>query len=574
MDSGQARYRFGDFELKPREHVLTRGRERVALTPKAFDLLTLLVERHGTLVGKEEILTALWPDTFVEEANLPVHVAAVRRALGPGLFIETIPKRGYRFVAPVETSARRGQDRGDVPAAPAVRLTVLPFRTLNADRDTEFLAYGFPDAVAGSLADHPWLIVRTPYVAGRSGTTDTAATTPESADAVLQGTLIGAGSDARIRINLVEVPAGTVLLSRELIPSLATLFDLQAAVARDVAETLARGRRPTARAAVQAPASPAAYVCYLRANQLAYETSRWNDAGELYEACVRDDPSFAPGWARLARVYRVIGKFADNAAETRRAFDRARGAFDRALALDPDLSIAHSLYAQLEVDVGQAERAMCRLIERARRFPHAPELYSGLVHALRYCGLLDLSVGAHHRARALDPAYPTSVHHTWWMQGAYEQALAETFGDIGYMPGLALASLGRTSEAIAALQWRERESGDTRVAPYIASLRALLEDKREDSLRAADRAVAQLVDAEAVYYLARTYAWWRETARALDAMARVVEGGFVCCATFDRDPWLDSIRREPRFRELVQRARERSSQAAKMFEAAGGHSVI
>ena len=98
-------YEFGSFRLDAGERLLLRDGEIVSLTPKAFDLLLALVEHHGHLLEKEELLKLVWPDTFVEEANLSWNVSHVRKALeenGDGQrFIETVPKRGYRFVANV-----------------------------------------------------------------------------------------------------------------------------------------------------------------------------------------------------------------------------------------------------------------------------------------------------------------------------------------------------------------------------------------------------------------------------------------------------------------------------------------
>src|SRR5215475_9372716 len=99
-------YEFGPFRLDAAEHLLLRDGEAVPLTPKAFDLLLALVERHGHLLEKEELLKKVWPDTFVEEANLASNISQLRKALGDGenghRYIETAPKRGYRFVANVK----------------------------------------------------------------------------------------------------------------------------------------------------------------------------------------------------------------------------------------------------------------------------------------------------------------------------------------------------------------------------------------------------------------------------------------------------------------------------------------
>src|SRR5262249_47229000 len=99
-------YEFGPFRLDSAEHLLLRDGEAVALTPKAFDLLLALVEGHRHLLEKEELLKKVWPDTFVEEANLASNISQLRKALGDGengqRYIETAPKRGYRFVAIVK----------------------------------------------------------------------------------------------------------------------------------------------------------------------------------------------------------------------------------------------------------------------------------------------------------------------------------------------------------------------------------------------------------------------------------------------------------------------------------------
>jgi DNA-binding winged helix-turn-helix (wHTH) protein len=99
-------YEFGPFRLDAAEHFLLRDGEPVPLTPKAFDLLLALVKRHGHLLEKDELLTKVWPDAFVEEANLASNISQLRKALGDvengQRYIETVPKRGYRFVANVK----------------------------------------------------------------------------------------------------------------------------------------------------------------------------------------------------------------------------------------------------------------------------------------------------------------------------------------------------------------------------------------------------------------------------------------------------------------------------------------
>jgi DNA-binding winged helix-turn-helix (wHTH) protein/Flp pilus assembly protein TadD len=98
-------YEFGPFRLEGAEHLLLRNGEAVPLQPKAFELLLVLVKRHGHLLGKDELLKAIWPDTVVEEVNLANNISILRKTLGAGVhgqrFIETVPRRGYRFVAPV-----------------------------------------------------------------------------------------------------------------------------------------------------------------------------------------------------------------------------------------------------------------------------------------------------------------------------------------------------------------------------------------------------------------------------------------------------------------------------------------
>jgi DNA-binding winged helix-turn-helix (wHTH) protein len=105
-------YEFGPFRLIPEERQLLRDNQAVSLTPKAFDLLVVLVENSGHLIEKGELLKRIWPDSFVEEANLTVNMSALRRALGEGpnehQYVETVPRRGYRFVASVNDPA--GED--------------------------------------------------------------------------------------------------------------------------------------------------------------------------------------------------------------------------------------------------------------------------------------------------------------------------------------------------------------------------------------------------------------------------------------------------------------------------------
>jgi DNA-binding winged helix-turn-helix (wHTH) protein len=103
-------YKFGQFCLDVSERVLRRDGRVAPLSPKLFDTLLVLIENRGRILGKDELMQAIWPDTFVEESNLTHNISQIRRALGDGEYIETIPRRGYRFVSETQTVRHEAQD--------------------------------------------------------------------------------------------------------------------------------------------------------------------------------------------------------------------------------------------------------------------------------------------------------------------------------------------------------------------------------------------------------------------------------------------------------------------------------
>jgi DNA-binding winged helix-turn-helix (wHTH) protein len=159
-------YRFGEFVLEPAQQRLSDADRRpVSLTPKAFDTLLCLVERSGDLVTKSELLARVWPNVVVEEAILARNVADLRKALGDDSsaprFIETLPKRGYRFVASVAIVAR-GATADDDPAKPIVRtvdtLQLVSESPARRAMETTLDAPEFSQARSGLSKALPWLI--------------------------------------------------------------------------------------------------------------------------------------------------------------------------------------------------------------------------------------------------------------------------------------------------------------------------------------------------------------------------------------------------------------------------------
>ncbi|HKE58162.1 MAG TPA: winged helix-turn-helix domain-containing protein, partial [Pyrinomonadaceae bacterium] len=154
-------YEFGTFRLDVNQRVLTRAGEPISLTPKATDILLLLLDNAGQLVDKEELIREVWPDSFVEEQNLTQNIFVLRRALGDGVgatkYIETVPRRGYRFVAPVKKisggqAAATSVSSSETEVALPPILAVLPFINATGDPKLEYLAEGITENIINNLS--------------------------------------------------------------------------------------------------------------------------------------------------------------------------------------------------------------------------------------------------------------------------------------------------------------------------------------------------------------------------------------------------------------------------------------
>ena len=477
----------------------------------------------------------------------------------------------------------RISDTGDRPAVAQVltRLVVLPFRALRADPESDFLAFSLPDAIATSLSGTGSLVVRSSAVAARFAgeAPDLKALAAEAdVDRVVTGTLLRSGEQVRASVQLVEAPAGTLLASLTVQSSLGDLFRLQDDISRRVVQALSLPLVGVATPTPDVPRDAQAYELYLRANELASSHEGLVRARDLYERCLALDPDFAPAWAHLGRCHRAIGKYIDGAADSE---SRAEHALGRALELNPRLAVAQKFYAHLEADMGRARQALVRLLTEAHRHGNDPELFAGLVHACRYCGLYEASVTADAEARRLDPNVRTSVRETLLMAGDTERFVALDRPSLvsGNDDGNRVMSLGlagHREEAFEALARMRRASHLPVFQAFIGYLSAWLE-RRPDDMVLDESTFGRLKiqhDPEAIFLQGWLLCEVGEHEKGLPRLQQVVASGYFVAPTLAASRHFDPLRHDPRFQALLAEAEAGRQAALTAFREAGGERLL
>jgi serine/threonine protein kinase/tetratricopeptide (TPR) repeat protein len=479
------------------------------------------------------------------------------------------------MAAEIDQVAAGETPRAGSVARPLTRLVVLPFRMLRPDPDVDFLSFALADAVSASLAGLPSVVIRSSSAAARFATDSPdlrALAAQADVDRVLMGTLLCAGGQLRVTAQLVEAPAGTLISSQTLQAPVGDVFRLQDELAQRIVESLSPSLAERAARRRGTPASARAYEFYLRANEVARDLSHVTVARDLYRHCVDEDPSFAPAWAKLGRCHRLLAKYYLEQPEENLA--RADEAYRRALELDPELPVAHKLYAHREAEMGRARDAMIRLLGLARTDRNDPEVFAGLVHTCRYCGLLDASEAAHREARRLDPHMSTSVVYTWWARGEMERVVAETSDAFDFeLRTMALESLGRREEARRTLEHPPGSSASPVFLSIIRALGALL-DQHEDAFAAFAALAASHGDPEALFMYGACQARIGDRSAAVATLGASVDGGFAVPQALREHPWLAAVRADPAMAVLLERAEAARREAGRAFLEAGGPSLL
>lgn len=559
-------YRFGPFRLDASKRVLWQGDDLVGLQPKALDLLLVLVEAGGDVVTKDRLMQCVWPDTFVEEANLSVNVSALRRALGEQPdgrpYIQTVPRRGYRFLA-----APRDARPAPVPD-PRTALAVLPFRILGGALDETF-GLAMADALITRLSGERVQVRPTSAILRYVGSASDAqqAGRELSVQACLEGVLQRDGD--RIRVTVQCVPLGSrVSPGSAGLTAWAERFELDYAgvfAAQDeVAERVARlfearlGAAPTHGSFRRPTTNAEAYRAYLHGRHFwsRFTPETLERAFGCFQEAVALDPDYAQPHAGLADAYVVLGL--SGVLAPRDAWPLARAAADEALRRDERLAEAHVSRAFVALFEDRDWSRAGRLLERARALQPdaaASHQWYGLYHLL--LGNLEEAAVALRRAEDLEPlslivstiqGFRLGLERDYEAEEARQQRTLELdphqiLGHWGH--GLALSHLGQHAAALRAHRRAlELAGGEGFLSAVLARTLALAGECEAARARLAHAAGSPYLCALALVALGD-----REAALlALDQALQACDPWLVLLAV---DPSLDALRDEPRFEALL-----------------------
>jgi TolB-like protein/DNA-binding winged helix-turn-helix (wHTH) protein/Tfp pilus assembly protein PilF len=600
-------YEFGLYRLERQTRRLLRSGEPISLTPKAFDTLLALVERRDRVVDKAELMRIVWPDSFVEEANLSQTIFVLRKTLGEGPngrpFIDTAPRRGYRFAADVRaerakppvgaqrpvgwrarapwiaaalvivaalawfgTSWVRGRDG---TSARVESLVVLPFGNLSDDSDHDSLADSLTDALITDLGQISGLRV----ISRTSAMTyqNTRKTVPQIArelnvDAVVEGTVQRAAGRVRVNLKLIQASTDRTLWATSYERDAQDALELHNEIARTIASRTAVTLTPreSARLAETTRLNPKVYEAYLKGRHF------WNRRSEPdmrqaiahFEEALRLDAGYAPAHAGLADSYALYGSYGWTLSGGH-AWTRAIAAAEKALELDELLADGHTSRARIalnyELDWARAEKGYRRALELNPGYATAHHWYG---YYLLLSGRLTEAEAEMRRALELDPLSPiinANIGMCFYVARQYDAAIAHWRKAIEMHRNYPLlhaylttgyVGKGMYREAVAEMQKLQALSG---VGPSETAMLAHIYGRMGRAEEGRGLLSEVLAGDAPPYFIALAYVGLGDNERAFTWLDKAVQERAGPFNELNADPMFDPLRNDPRFALLLRR---------------------
>src|SRR5688572_14439852 len=568
--------RFGAFELDVRLRELRTGTTRVRLQDQPFEILRIMLERPGDVVTREQLRQRLWPDgTYVDfEHSLNAAVKRLRAALGDDAenprFVETLPRRGYRFIAPLGRAAEA------VPTLPArtlprVRLAVLPFSNLS-DAAQEYFSDGLTEEMISQLGRQcrgrigilaRWSSMTFKHTALRVREIGDAL----QADYVLEGSVRRDGDRARITARLVETCTETQLWSETYERHLVDCLTVQTDVAAQIARSLATELMPEEPSAHPLSCDPQAYQAYLKGRYFWNKPldDGLNEAVTFYERAIAASPSFAAAYAALGRAQLARAEYYREL--PRQALAVAEASATRALEIDRTLHEAWVVAAGVQrlhhYDWVASESAYSEALALNPSYEAAHRHYALMLSA---CGRHGEAIRSSERSCELDPLcldVGTTAAWVRYAAGDYDVAIDQCRNTIDMDPeyvaarrllGAAYLQAGRLGEALAELQSAATlTDGDPALLACLAHVKGV-SGARGAALSLISR--ARRLEREryvSPYHLAMAYVSVEQGDAAFAALDQAWLDRDPALAFVAVEPRLEPLRTDPRYTELLGR---------------------
>jgi TolB-like protein/DNA-binding winged helix-turn-helix (wHTH) protein len=618
--------RFGVFELDPRAGELRKKGMKIRLQGQPVEILVMLLERPGETVTREELQEKLWPaDTFVDfEQGLNNAMNRLRAALDDDAesphFIETVPRRGYRFIGAANGGAGNGAERSALteaqpvarekaarhtrigtwlaavgllgltvagalllglnvrgwrsrlfsgPPKPKIQaLAVLPLANLSGDPEQEYFADGMTDSLITELGkiNGPRVISRQSimqYKGSKKGLPEIAREL--NVDAILEGAVKHSGDRVKITVHLAQASPERQLWAQEYDRSIRDVVSLQDEIARAIADEIQVKLTPEERTrlAISRPVDPEAQDNYLRG---LYFTSKYTELGfqtaiAHFKTAIEKDPTYAPAYAELAMAYFWLGNPDQGGPSARETMPQAKAAVTKALQLDSSLARAHLALGLILLNPGWnwsgAENQYRIALKLNPSCADCHLQYSVLLAGL---GRNDEAIAQINQAIELDPL--SNGYRCWLASIAFfsrqydlSMKLAENLGDgSAYSMGVCYAQKKMYPEAIASL-----EKGLGRTGRYTADLGTLalvygLAGRKSET----KKIIGELKERSRHHYVfpsvfAYAYLGLGDKDQALTYLEQAYEEQDPALFYLKVGPFLDPLRSEPRFQELLRR---------------------
>lgn len=562
-------YDFGSFRIDAAERVLRRDGEVIPLPPKAIDTLLVLASNSGRVVDKDELIRCVWPDTFVEEGGLARNISLLRKALGEssaGHYIETIPKRGYRFSAPI-------QEAGD-GAIGRRSLAVLPLANLAGDPSQDYFADGMTD----ELISH-FMRIDALRVAPRTSVKAYGVTAKPlrdiakelNAEWVVEGTVLQSGGRVRISARLIEGATETHLWSDTYEKDMRDVLALQSDVASDIARAIRvrltlRERDQLARART---VNPEAYNDYLRGRYFLDKrtTGDLKKARDYFRQAIDCDPTYAPAHSGLADAYALMASSGYDVLPPKDAMPLARSAANKALSIDETLAEAHAALGYVALafdwDKSAAEQHLDRALALKPSYSTAHQWRGELLLA---CGSAQPAIDAFRRALELDPlSIPCNLGLGWsyYFSNRYDLAIQQYRRTLEIAPGVPMALYGlgltyqhtsRPQQGLLEIQKAHASSGGAAAAVMLMGVNHALMGSRTKSEADLQRlaTLSQEKYVPAVYF-AFIHAALNNVDDAFAWLERACEERSSYLIFLAVQPSMESLRSDSRYLDLVRK---------------------